>query len=775
MKGQEKETYYTEGLHIPETPEPGEDPKPWGRTRLIGKSRPRTDGYERVSGSAVYPSDFSPPHLLYGAVLRCPYPHARVKHVNTSRAERMPGVRAIISAHTPEADVDWPYTKDMKTKLFDPHCRFEGETIAAVAAETPYQAWDAVQCIRVDYDILPFISDEQKALEPDAPGVHKNGNQVGPKESYARGDVEKGFAQADVVLEESYRTECEVQTPMELHGCVAYWDGGLLIINESTQGVYAVQSKVAQVIGLPLSKVRVIGRYMGGGFGSKLQPGKYTVIAALLARKTGRPVKLFLSREETFLCTGNRPPANMKLKAGVKKDGTLTALEFSVTGTGGAYPAGGTTLVDWLIRDLYTCPNVRTEATDVYINAGPARPFRAPGHPQGSWALEQMLDALAEAIEMDPVELRLKNIPSRSQARSNAPYTTTGLKECLEQGALAFHWKERKDQVKNAAPGDFLKKGVGMAACLWVAGGGGPPSTVIIKLFADGSVNLNMGASDIGTGTKTIMAMVVAEELNVETDMIQIEHADTGTTQYATPSGGSKTVPTEAPAVRAAAIDVKQQLLRMAAEDLKMDVSDLRFQKDMIVAEKDASQKIKIQDISTLKKRGVVVGIGYRGPNPEGKVVNPFAAQFCEVEVDTRTGEVRIMDFLGVNESGRVMDRLTYDNQVYGGITMGIGFAMTEMRILDARGTGKMVNRNWHDYKLPTALDVAPHMESLPIDLADPEANITGAKGLGEPVTIPTAAAIANAIYHATGVRITETPLNPVRLSMIFADRLEEK
>ncbi|MGB5158786.1 MAG: xanthine dehydrogenase family protein molybdopterin-binding subunit [Desulfobacterales bacterium] len=776
MKQDEKGVYYTKELFVTETPEPGKNPEPWGKTAVIGKSKSRVDAYERVSGTAVYPSDLSLPNMLYGAILRSPHPHAKIKKVDVSKAIKMPGILDIIASTTPEADIYWPYSKDVKTKLFDPHCRFEGETVAAVAAETPYQAWDALRSIRVDYQILPFIVDEQKAIEPGAPRMHEGGNLVKPKEIYSRGDIEKGFAQADVVMEESYRTECEIHTPMEPHGCVAYWDGDLLVIHESTQGVYSVQSNVAQVLDLPLSKVRVIGHYMGGGFGSKLVAGKYTVIAALLAKRTGRPVKLFLTREETYLCTGNRPPANMTLKAGVKKDGTLTALDFSVTGTGGAYPAGGTALVDWLIKDLYTCPNVRTNATDVYTNAGPARPFRAPGHPQCSWALEQMMDAMAEAIHMDPVQLRLKNIPSYSQAREgNPPYTTTGLKDCLEQGARTFRWDERHKNIEKSDMTKHLKRGVGMASCLWIAGGGGPPSTIILKLFSDGSVNLNMGASDIGTGTKTVMAMVVAEELNVKAEMIQIEHADTGTTQYATPSGGSKTVPTEAPAVRSAAIHIKQQLLQMAADDLKTEISSLHFDGNEIVSENDDSKKIKIIEISGLKKRGVVVGIGYRGPNPEGKAVNPFAAQFCEVEVNTKTGEVKIIDFLGANESGRIIDRLTYDNQVYGGITMGIGFAMTEVRILDGNDTGKMVNRNWHDYKLPTALDVPLHMESLPIDMPDAEANITGAKGLGEPVTIPTAAAIANAVYHATGVRIKQTPLNPLRLSMIFSEHLKEK
>ena len=280
----------------------------------------------------------------------------------------------------------------------------------------------------------------------------------------------------------------------------------------------------------------------------------------------------------------------------------LTAIDFSAIATGRAYPAGGASLLDWLAKDLYLCPNVRTETADVYINAGPARPFRAPGHPPCSWALEQILDALAVAIDMDPVELRLKNIPKHSQAREgNPPYTSTGLRECLVEGAKSFGWQEARKGVAENGNKGHIKRGVGMASALWVAGGGRQPSTVIIKLFSDGSVNLNMGASDIGTGTKTVMAMVVAEELGVRPEVVQIENADTGTTQYATPSGGSKTVPTEAPAVRAAAIEIKRQLMVMAAEDLKVDASSLVFKGEEIVSKIDTSKKIKVSAVSGLK------------------------------------------------------------------------------------------------------------------------------------------------------------------------------
>ncbi len=766
--------YYTEGLPVPETPAEGNSPPFWKQTDVIGKPISRVDAYERVSGTAVYPSDILLPNMIYGAILRCPHPNARVQGIDISKAEKMPGVRAIITGDSREAgDIKWKY-RGQQVPLFDPHCRFEGEVVAAVAADSWYQALDAARAVEVDYEVLPFVADFQHALDKDAPQVQEKGNLLN-EETYSRGNVQQGFAESDTVLEQIYQTQCELHTPLELHGCVANWEGDRLTIWESSQGVFAVQSRIADTLHLPLSKVRASGHYLGGGFGSKLWPGKYTVLAALLAKKSARPVKMLLTREETYLCVGNRPASSMRLKAGVKKDGTLGALEFDCTGPSGAYPAGGAQLVDWLVRDLYQCANIKTRSRDVLINAGPARPFRAPGHPQGAWALEQMIDALAEKIGMDPVTLRLQNIPLKSQARQgNPPYTTTGLRQCLEKGAAEFDWQNSLQQTREYNQQHrHRKRGVGVAACLWIAGGGRPPSTVIIKLYKDGSVNLNMGASDIGTGTKTIMAQVAAEELGVKPEAIQIENADTATTQFATPSGGSKTVPTESPTVRNAAIALKRELLDMAAEDLQVDRHELVYIGDEISWNKDSTKKIKITEISGLQKRGEVVGVGYRGPNPADKVVNPFAVHFCELEVNTRTGEIKLLRFLGVHDSGRVMNRMTFDNQVYGGIVMGIGFGLTEIRQLDERQTGRLCSKNWHDYKLPTALDVPLQMNSLPIELDDPECNNTGAKGLGEPVTIPTGAAIANALYMATGVRFTRAPVSPMEVIRKLSEKKE--
>ena len=745
-------------------------PKPWGETTVVGKPIPRIDAHERLSGSAVYPLDTILPDMLYGAILRCPHAHALVKKVDASKARKMPGVRAVLTDADAEAQVPWFSSATDRTKmvsrLFDTHCRYEGEEVAAVAAESPQQAWDAVKAIQVEYEKLPFVRDMEDALKPGATAVHEGGNLVTKPSVYNRGDVDKGFAEADVVMEETYRTSCEIHTPMEVHGSVAHWEGDRLTVWDTNQGPFSIQNALVNSLKIPISKVRVISHYMGGGFGSKLDLGKYTVIAALLAKKTARPVKLFLSREETFLCVGNRPAHIMKLKAGVKKDGTLTALQLTGIGEAGAYPAG--TSVSYQIRDLYKCPNVRVEESVAFINAGQNRAFRAPGFPQGNWALEQMMDALAEKIGMDPVELRLKNYSPLCQVEENRPYTSAGLRELLTQGAAAFGWKEARARPKGNGP---WVRGVGVASGMW-GSPGRPPSTAIVKYYPDGSVNLNMGAADLGTGTKTVMAMVVAEELGVPMERIEVENADTGTTQYTGASGGSKTVMADSPAVRAAALEVKSSLLAMAAEELKLPMENLTLANGVILGP-GGSPKVAASALQGMRTQQVIVGVGIRGPNIATKSIRPFATHFAEVEVNLRTGEVRVLRMLAAQDSGRVMNLLTFRNQVFGGLTMGIGFAMTEHRVLDSQ-TGKMVNDNWHDYKIATAKDVPADLTCLPIDLHDHEACTTSTKGLGEPATIPAAAAIANAFYNATGVRITSAPITPSKVIGLLAERKKQ-
>lgn len=747
------------GESPPEAPSAPGTITPWNETTVVGKPLPRIDAYERVSGTAVYTHDIFLPGMVYGAILRCPYAHAKVKRIDTAKAEKMPGVLAVITHAAPEANIPWhPGEQGAMSKLFDTHCRHEGEEVAAVAADSPHHAWDAVKAIEIEYERLPFVTDIEDAIKSGSPQVHEGGNKDGDSFVRERGDVAKGFSEADIVLEETFRTSCEIHSPLETHVSIAQWDGSRLTVWDSTQGVFGIQSSLAESLRLPLSSVRVISHYMGGGFGCKLGLSKHTVIAALLAKITARPVKIGLTREESFLCVGNRPANIIRLKAGVKKDGTLTALELTNIGSGGAYPANP--IVGYLVRDLYVCPNVRVDETNVFINAGTARAMRAPGFPQCAWALEQMMDALAEKLAMDPLDFRLRNIPLVSQARDNVPYSSTGLKECLLKGAAAFRWREARERARQDGP---IRRGVGVAAAMW-GWQGEPTSTAIVRLFADGSANLNIGASDIGTGTKTVLAMVVAEELGIPLERIQIEHADTGTTSYAPGSGGSQTVVANAPAVRKAAIEVRARLLEIAADELKRPVHDLVVKDGEIRTTADPAKKVSLSELQTLQRMQMIVGVGNRDPHPQGKIPLPFVAQFAEVEVNTRTGEIKVIRFVAAHDSGRPMNHLTFENQVFGGVTMGIGFAATEQRILDDRQTGKMINANWHDYKIPTSMDVPVDQQCIPIDPGDTECNNTGAKGLGEPATIPTAAAIANAVYHATGIRIKNAPITPMEI-----------
>jgi len=738
--------------------------RPWTETKIVGTAQPRIDGHERVSGSAVYARDMALPDMLHAAFARCPHAHAMVRKIDVSKALKMSGVRAILTGDSPGAKLPFYFTpKGPLSWLFDPHCRHEGEEVAAVAAETLAEARAAAEAIEVQYEELPFNVDYEKALDAKAPVLHEGGNSAGV-EKYARGDVARGFAEADAVVEMTFRTPCEIHAPMETHGSIVKWEGDRLIIHDTNQGVFDLRSAYAQYFQLPLGNVRVESAYMGGGFGSKLEPGKYTLAAALLSRQTGRPVKLFLSREESFLCVGNRPPNTLRMKAGAKKDGTLTALQLTGIGTGGAYPEGSD--AGYLTSDLYLCPNVAIEETNVYVNAGKARAFRAPGFPQGAWALEQVMDALAQRLGLDPVALRLKNVPKVSQRRGNLPYTSTGLAQCLQEGAKAFGWEEARRKPRGTGP---LVRGVGVAAGMW-GWDGDPRGTAVLRYVADGSASLTTGASDIGTGTKTWMAMIVAEELGVPLASIHVDNADTDTTPYAVLSGGSQTVHVNSPAVRAAALDVKQQLLEMAADQLSADAASLEL-KDGVISDRAAPErKVTLKDLKALQEQQTIVGIGRRKPHKKGVVGLPFVAHFAEVEVDTRTGETRVVRLFGAHDSGRPMNLLTYRNQVFGGMTMGIGFAMTEERVLD-RNTGRMPNANWHDYKIATAKDVPADLACLPIDVHDTEFNDTGTKGIGEPATIPTAAAIANAVFHATGVRVTATPVNPMQMARLLAAR----
>jgi xanthine dehydrogenase YagR molybdenum-binding subunit len=727
--------------------EPGE------KLRVVGTKVPRIDGYDKVSGTAQYTFDVSLPQMAHGRVLRCPHPHARIRSIDLSRAWKIRGVLDIIT-HENSEPITW---RGDTSFLFDPHLRHEGDEVACVAAETAAIAERAAKAIGVDYEVLAFVTDPAKAMEEGAPKIHDYGNIVEDRSRpYSRGDVEQGFADADVIVEGDFSTRVAVHNPTEPHGSVANWDGDRLTVWDSTQAIYSVRDTIAEKLKIPASHVQVIKKFMGGGFGSKLSCGKHSVMAAILARRAGRPVKITMDRREMNLAMGNRPDSVQRLKIGAGRDGKLLAMQMYSHGSVGAYPYGAG--CSWPLKTLYQCDNCSVEEYSVHGNTGPACAMRAPGHVPGTFALESLMDDLAEKLGLDPVELRILNHTDRDQVMG-LPYTSKRLIEAYRRGAEAIGWDRR-----NRVPGDVagpVKRGLGMASQIWW-GGGTPPSGCILKLNRDGSARVLAGTQDIGTGTSTFMAMIVAEVLGIPLDRISVTVGDTAAGPYCVLSGGSLTAPSVSPAVKEAAELMKAKLISGAAAILELPENDLSLAAGAVVSRTDGSKSVEIPSIFEQLREQTLVTTGARNANPEGYAINTFGAQFAEVEVDTETGRVRVRKVVAAHDVGLMLNHMTLENQMHGGVIQGVGYALFEQQVVD-RNSGLVLNANLHGYKVPTMMDM-PEIEVIVVSDADPKISNTGVKGCGEPAHIPTAGAIANAVYNAIGVRVKDLPMTPARV-----------
>lgn len=734
---------------------------PGAELSVVGRGHPRVEGEEKVTGRAAYAYDIRLPGQLVARVLRSSRPHARILRVDTGRAAALPGVRAVISS-ADAPDIGW-YTN---SHLFDRTVRFVGDEIAAVAADSEEIAEDALRLIEIDDEPLPFVIDMVAALAPDAPKLHPGGNVAAEPKVYQRGDPERALRDADVTIDELYTTQTALHNCMEPHGCTATWEGRTLTVWDSTQSVFDVRSNIAEALGLPLNRVRVIKQYMGGGFGSKQIAWKHTVIAALLSQRAGRPVQLMLDRTAENLAVGNRNATRQRVRLGARRDGTLVAIAAEIVQAAGAYMVGGEgSNVSGVYQRLFRCPNVRTEQTAVYVNTGPAVAFRAPGYVEGAFALESALDELARALRLDPIELRRRNYASGDQVK-NRPYTTPeSLRLCYERAAERFGWQG----YQRPEPRGSKRVGIGVAAHDW-GGSGYPPGYAWVKLNGDGTVDVVTGTQDIGTGTRTALTQVAAEELGVPVERVALHLGDTATGPYAPVSSGSATQATIGPAVRAAAADARGQLLEVAATYMNVSPSRLRARAGQIQVDGEPSRRMGIDELMARIAPHMILGRGARGPNPTDKSVRTFGAQCVEVEVDIETGEVTVRRVVAAHDCGRIINPTMVDSQVVGAVTQGIGFALTEERIVDPT-TGTVLNANLEEYKVPTVADV-PDIEHAPVNLADPEANTTGAKGIGEPPLVPTAPAIANAIFDATGIRLRSTPLTRRHLLEALAERV---
>ncbi len=714
------------------------EPAPWdgsARLRIVGQPVARLDGPEKVTGRARYAFDVQLPGMLHAAMVRSPHAHARIRSVDVAAAARMPGVHAtyVIERILGPAELKLKPAAPGKYPLV----RFEGQPIVGIAAETAAQAEDAARAVRVDYEVLPHAADIDQAQKPGAPlvfegpveqagsaggggaakDIPQKGNVRGPLVA-ERGDVEKGLAASAVRVEAEYRTEVQTHSAIETHGVVADWRDDGVTLYASTQGLHSVQDEIATLFKLPKSKVRVISEFTGGGFGAKFGAGNHGVVALHLSRQAKRPVRLFLDRRAEHLSVGNRPSSVQRLQLGAAKDGTLLALHLQAFGSAGCAAGAGCA---GPVKNLYPAPAMRTEESDVFLHTGPSAAFRAPGHPQGAFALEQAIDELAAKLGMDPLALRDKNDahPARREER--------------RLGAEKFGWAAARAKK----PQGMLRRGVGFAQGLWY-NFDGPPSQAEVLIHDDGSIECRSGVADIGGGIRTACAMVVAEVLGVKVEEVRVHVGDTAFPQ-GPPSGGSMTTQLLTPAVRLAAERAKAELqapdgdVRKAARKLGRTVR---------------GYAARARD--------------YGGWQDDDKFTATIGgAQFVEVEADLETGIVRVVRALAVHDCGRPVNRLAIESQINGGIIQGVSYALHERRTLDL-GTGRMVNADLEHYRIAGARDV-PRIEAIVLDHFRGRSN-TDASGIGEPATVPTCAAIANAVAHATGVRVRTLPITPARV-----------
>ncbi|MDX1582352.1 MAG: xanthine dehydrogenase family protein molybdopterin-binding subunit [Thermoanaerobaculia bacterium] len=733
------------------------------KLRVIGRPVRRIDGQLKVTGEAVYTADIRLPGMLWAAFVTSPHPHARIKAINTSAAEALRGVRAIHVIENLQGSASLIDESEEISSRW-PVIRYAGQPIAAVAAISRQIAEEAVKLVEVEYETMPFVVRLEEAQEDDAPlvfpgpavqggtagggggpsGVPQEGNVRGPA-TRERGDVAKGMSEADIITEGEFRTQVQTHSAMETHGVVADWNADGLTIYASTQGTVGVRDDLAEIFDLPLNRVRVITEFMGGGFGAKFGPGNVGVVATHLSRKAGVPVRMMLDRKNEHLSVGNRPDSHMKIRIGAKKDGTITAIDGVSHGTGGVGTGAGAM---GPVRNMYSVENMRSREYDVFTNAGPATAFRAPGHPQGCFGLEQTIDMLAEDLGIDPLELRDMNdtLPARREER--------------RIGAETFGWSNRSEPGSTEGA---VKRGMGVAQSVWYRLES-MDSAAEVRILRDGSVELFSAVQDIGTGIRTVLAQVVAEELGLEPEQISIRIGDTAFPP-GPQSGGSMTTSSITPPARNAAVRARELMVDRLARALEVESSKITIEPGRVIVNGSEPREMTFREAAGEMGVAEVSARADRTPNyvPREKmtVFTIGGVQFAEVSVDTETGVVTVDRMLAVHDCGRPMNTLQLQSQINGGIIQGISYALYEDRILD-RNTGLMVNPNLEQYKIAGAREVPP----IDIIILEEYTGLssTDALGIGEPATIPTAAAVANAIYNAIGVRMTELPITPARV-----------
>jgi xanthine dehydrogenase YagR molybdenum-binding subunit len=724
----------------------------------IGKSLERWDGQAKVTGRARYTADVQLPGMLYARFVNAPIPHARVVSIDTTAAESHPGVKGV---HVIESLLGAAVLRDPSLERTQyPIVRYAGQPVAAVAATTPQAAEEAAAKVKVKYEALPFVVDADLARKPNAPlvfpgaadqagtaggggsakGIPQTGNIHGPA-VHKQGDAEQGFKEADVVVDARYTTQVQTHSALETHGVVADWKPELLTVYASTQGTASVREELAGFFRLPKSQVRVITEFMGGGFGAKFGAGNPGVVAATLSRKTGAPVRLMLDRQEEHLSVGNRPSSDQQLRIGAKKDGTITAIQLISFGTAGCGTGAG---CSGPAANLYKWASLHVEENDVFINAGPAAAFRAPGHPQGAFALEQSIDELAARLNMDLLDLRdrIDENPVRRVQR-----------QIIRKSAL---WKSRNPR-SNADPGP-VKRGVGLSQSVWYRHLT-MNSAAEVRVHKDGSVEVLSAVQDIGSGIKTVLAQILAEQFGVPPAKVSVKIGDTNY-PVGPNSGGSVTTASITPAVRDAAWQAAQKFLASVAPALRAAPSDLTLKGGMVCSASGKFQAIPFRQAAAKMNTDEVSAQAKRLPDYDPSKYDTYGGvDVAEVAVDTETGRIHVKRVLAVHDCGRPINPGQVISQINGGVIQGISYTLFEHRLLDPN-YGLMVNANLDKYKIAGAYEV-PEIEVQLTESYIGQSS-TDASGIGEAAGIISAgAAIGNAFYNATGVRIRQLPMTP--------------
>jgi CO/xanthine dehydrogenase Mo-binding subunit len=737
--------------------------------KVVGTRPIRHDGVDKVTGRALYGADVQMAGLLHGRILRSPHAHARIRGIDAGRALALPGVEAVVTA----ADFPDPGTKIAELgegaivlRHLSSNCLargkvlYEGHAVAAVAAVSPHVAEEALKLIAVDYEPLPPVLDVRKAMEDNAPLLHDDltteslGQPTGKHSNVAKhlrfqkGDVAAGFAAASVVIEREFHTATVHQGYIEPHNATALWNAdGSVTIWCSTQGAFTVRAQVAELLHMPLAKIKVVPMEIGGGFGGKIRV-YLEPVAAALSRKTGRPVKITMNRAEVFEGTGPTPGSYIRAKLGAGADGRLTAAEAYLAYEAGAFPGSPVGPGCMCVFACYDIPNVLIDGYDVVVNKPATSAYRAPGATNAAFAAETVIDEICERLKIDPLNFRIRNGAREGTRRADGPaFPRIGMVEAAQAGKEHPHYQ---------SPLGGPNRGRGVASGFWF--NVGLKSSATASVNADGTVSLVEGSTDIG-GTRTSVAMQLAEALGIRAEAVKPVVADTDTIGYTDVTGGSRVTFATGWAAYEAAQDIKRQMVARAAQIWDVPADSVAYEDGVLVCKTDAAKRMTFADLAARLHAtgGTIVG---RASVDPGGVGGGFATHVVDVEVDPDTGKVTVLRYTAVQDVGKAVHPSYVEGQMQGGVVQGIGWGLNEEYFYNDQG--RMTNASYLDYRMPTCLDL-PMIDTVMVEVANP-GHPYGVRGVGEVPIVPPPAALANAIYRATGVRLRQLPMSPGRV-----------